>query len=220
MNKKIALIHTGFALVEVLTKLFNKIIPEAELIHIVDDSLLREVLARGKVTRPVVRRMLSYFRAAEDYKVDVVFNVCSSVGEVADIARQVIDTDVVKIDDIMAQKAVDMASDIGVAATLKTTLEPTCRLIEKKAKEAGKAVNIKRTLCPGAFEKLMEGRPEEHDRIVLDGVKELAAQCEVVVFAQGSMARLKDSVEGPLKDKILTSPESGVRQVKEIIGKK
>ena len=78
MKKKVALIHTGFALVEVLTKLFNSIIPEAELTHIVDDSLLREVLDKGKVTNPVRRRMLSYFKAAEDYNADVIFNVCSS----------------------------------------------------------------------------------------------------------------------------------------------
>ena len=91
IKKKIALIHTGFALVEVLTKLFNKIIPEAELTHIVDDSLLREVLKEGKVTNPVRSRMLYYYRAAQDYNADVIFNVCSSVGEAADIAAQVIE---------------------------------------------------------------------------------------------------------------------------------
>jgi len=218
MKKKVALIHTGFALVEVLTKLFNKIIPEAELTHIVDDSLLREVLARGKVTNPVRSRMLYYYRAAQDYRVDVIFNVCSSVGEAADAAAQVIDTPIVKIDEVMAEEAVKRAQKIGVAATLKTTLDPTCRLIEKKAKEAGKDISIERTLCPGAFEKLMEGNPQEHDRIVLEGVKELAKKCEVVVFAQGSMARLKDSLEDDLKDKVLTSPESGVRRAREVLG--
>lgn len=218
MNKKIALIHTGFALVEVLTKLFNEIIPGAELIHIVDDSLLREVLSKGKVTKPVIRRMLSYYRAAEEYRVDVIFNVCSSVGEVADTARQIIDTRVVKIDEIMAEEAVKKATNIGVAATLKTTLDPTCRMIEKKAKEAKKEIKIKKTLCPGAFEKLMDGDNETHDSIVLDGVKDLAEKCEVVVFAQGSMARLKNKLKGNLKNKILTSPESGVREVKKVLG--
>ena len=218
MKKKVALIHTGFALVEVLTKLFNDIIPEAELTHIVDDSLLREVLAGGQVTNPVRSRMLSYYRAAEDYKPDVIFNVCSSVGEAADLAASVIDTPIVKIDEVMAEEAVKRAKRIGVAATLKTTLDPTCRLIEKKAAEAAKDITIERTLCPGAFEKLMEKRPEEHDRIVLEGVRELSERCDVIVFAQGSMARLKDSLEKDLKDKVLTSPQSGVRKVREVLG--
>ena len=218
MKKKIALIHTGFALVEVLTKLFNKIIPEAELVHILDDSLLREVLAAGKVTKPVIRRMLSYYKAAEDYKADLIFNVCSSVGEVADIAREIVETPVVKIDEKMAEEAVDCANNIGVAATLQTTLDPTCRLIEKKALMKGKKISIKRTLCPGAFEALLAGNSQKHDEIVLNGVEELADRCEVVVFAQGSMARLKETLEGDLKEKIFTSPESGVREARKVLG--
>ena len=218
MKKKVALIHTGFALVEILTKLFNKIIPNVELVHIVDDSLLREVLAEGKVTRPIIRRMLSYYKAAEDYNVDVIFNVCSSVGEVADIARKVIDTPIVKIDDKMAEEAVQRAINIGVAATLQTTLDPTCRLIEAKAKLVGKKINIKRTLCPGAFEELMAGNPKKHDQIVLDGVVKIAKETEVVVFAQGSMARLKESLDDVLTKKVLTSPESGILETKNMLG--
>jgi hypothetical protein len=41
--KKIAIIHTSFVLVDIITELFNKIIPEAELVHIVDDSVLSEI---------------------------------------------------------------------------------------------------------------------------------------------------------------------------------
>ena len=216
--KKVALIHTGFALVEVLTKLFKKIIPNVELIHILDDSLLREVLANGKVTKPVIRRMISYYRAAEQYRVDLIFNVCSSVGEVADIARQIIDTPVVKIDEKMAEDAVARSTNIGVAATLKTALDPTCRLLKKKAEAIGKEINIKKTLCPGAFEKLMSGNPKKHDQIVLRGVKELAEDVEVIVFAQGSMARLKENLDKDLSNKVLTSLESGVKEARKVIG--
>ena len=109
--------------------MFKRIIPEAELIHIVNGSLLREVLAKGKVTKPVVKRMISYYRVAEDYKVDCIFDVCSSVGEVADIAREIINIPIVKIDEKMAEEALSRSKVIGVVATLKTTLDPTCRLL-------------------------------------------------------------------------------------------
>ena len=56
LKKKVTLIHTGFALVDVLTKLFKQYIPEAELTHIIDDSLLREVLANEEVTKTVIAR--------------------------------------------------------------------------------------------------------------------------------------------------------------------
>ena len=215
--KKIALIHTGFALVEVLTNLFLKIIPDIELTHIVDDSLLREVLKEGKVTKPVIERMLLYFTAAEYYKVDCIFNVCSSVGEVADIAREKIGTPIVKIDEKMAGDAVSKAANIGVAATLQTTLDPTCRLIEKKAKESSRVVKIERTICPGAFEELMSGNAKKHDEIVLKGIKEMAGKVEIVVLAQGSMARLASSLDENLARRVLTSPESGVMEVKRVL---
>lgn len=215
--KKTALIHTGFALVEVLTNLFKEIIPDVEIIHILDDSLLREVLKNGKVTKPVINRMLNYYKAAEYYNVDCILNVCSSVGEVADIARQIISTPIVKIDEMMAEEAVSRSSNIGVAATLKTTLNPTVRMIEAKAALAGKKINITRTVCPGAFEELMNGNAAKHDEMVLKCIDELSSKVDTIVFAQGSMARLVSSLDKNLVDKILTSPKSGVMEVKRVL---
>ena len=218
--KKIAIIHTSFVIVEGITELFNKIIPEAKLVHIVDDSLLPEILAEKRITKKVIRRMLSYFKAAEDTGADVIFNICSTVGEVADIARQMIDTPIVKIDEKMAEEAVQRSSKIGVAATLQSTLDPTCRLIEKKAAEAGKEITIERTLCPGAFDALISGNKDEHDRIVMEHVSQLAEKVEIIVFAQSTMARLLDKMDKDLAERILTSPERGVRQTREVLGLK
>ncbi|MCL5072349.1 MAG: aspartate/glutamate racemase family protein [Actinobacteria bacterium] len=216
--KKVALIHTGFALVDVLTKLFSEIIPQAELTHIVDDSLLREVLANDGVTKPVVARMLNYYSSAQYYKVDCILNVCSSVGEVADLARQIILTPIVKIDEKMAEEAVKRSSSIGVMATLKTTLEPTTAMIEKKALDAGKKIKITKTICPGAFEALIGGNAAKHDEIVLKGAAELAGKVDIIVFAQGSMARLAANLDKELAGKVLTSLRSGVLEVKRVLG--
>ena len=218
--KKIAIIHTSFVIVDGITELFNKIIPEAKLVHIVDDSLLPEILAEKKITRKVIRRMLSYFKAAEDTGADVIFNICSTVGEVADIARHMIDTPIVKIDEKMAEEAVQRSSKIGVAATLQSTLDPTCRLIEKKASESSKEITIERTLCPGAFDALISGNKDEHDRIVMEHVSQLAEKVEIIVFAQSTMARLLDKMDKDLAERILTSPERGVRQTREVLGLK
>ena len=218
--KKIAIIHTSFVIVEGITELFNKIIPEAKLVHIVDDSLLPEILTEKRITKKVIRRMLSYFKAAEDTGADVIFNVCSTVGEVADIAAKIIDTPIVKIDEKMAEEAVARSSKIGVAATLQSTMDPTCRLIEKKAAEAGKEITIERTLCPGAFDALISGNKDEHDRIVMEHVSQLAEKVEIIVFAQSTMARLLDKMDKDLAERILTSPERGVRQTREVLGLK
>ena len=215
--KRVALIHTGFVMVDVLTQLFKQIIPETELMHIVDDSLLREVLAKGKVTKPVINRMLNYFRAAEYYKADCIFNVCSSVGEVADFARVIISKPIVKIDEKMVEEAVAKAATIGVVATLRTTLYPTIRMIQKKAQNTGKEVRVIKALCPGAFEQLVSGNPAKHDEIVLASTINIAADSDIIVFAQASMARLVPKIDKNLALRVLSSPESGVREVKRIL---
>ena len=216
--KKITIIHTSFVMVDVITELFNKIIPEAKLVHIVDDSLLPEILAEKKITKKVIRRMLSYFKTAEDTGADVIFNICSTVGEVVDIARQMIDTPIVKIDEKMVEEAVQRSSKIGVAATLQSTMDPTCRLIAKKAAKSSKEITIERTLCPGAFDALISGNKDKHDSIVMEYVKKLADKVEIIVFAQSTMARLLTKMEKDLAEKILTSPERGVRQTREVLG--
>lgn len=127
-------------------------------------------------------------------------------------------TPIVKIDEKMAEDAVARATSIGVAATLKTTLDPICRLIEKKAKEKGRPVKLQKTICPGAFEELMSGNAKKHDRIVLKRIKNLADKVEVVVvLAQGSMARLTSSIDKDLAKRVLTSPRSGVMEVKRVL---
>lgn len=80
-----------------------------------------------------------------------------------------------------------------------------------------KKITIERTLCPGAFDVLIAGKKDEHDRIVTEYVKELADKVEIVVFAQYSMARLLDTMESELAKKILVSPEMGVRQTREVL---
>jgi len=82
--RNVICVHTAMALVEPLTKLFQELLPEVNVNHIADSSLIKEVIAHNEVTPAVRRRLLSYYNAAADAGADVVFNTCSSVGDVAD----------------------------------------------------------------------------------------------------------------------------------------
>jgi len=217
---KITLIHTSLVTINMMTELFNKIIPESSLNHIVDDSILQEILEKEKITKDVLRRMLSYFVAAEKTGADVIFNVCSTVGEVASIASLIVNTPIVRIDERMAEKAVEQGTRIGVVATLISTIDPTCRLIENKAINMGKKINIKKILCRGAFDKLLAGDKEKHDQIVTDYVKKIADDVDIIVFSQSSMGRLVETIDKKLAKKILTSPRLSVLHTREILGLK
>jgi len=205
----IYIIHTSFVSVKDLNDLFATQIPEAEVRNIVDDSLLPEVLANEGVTSGVGERMKKYFQAAESAGADLIFNQCSSVGEVADVAAKLVRVPVIKVDSRMAEVACQTGRRIGVVATLETTLGPTCRLIEGTAERAGKPIEIIRCLVTGAFDALVGGDRAKHNRMVLEAIRELATRVDVVVCAQGSMTAILPEL-GKTKVPVLTSPALGV----------
>ena len=149
--KHVMCVHTAMALVEPLTKLFQELMPEVTVNHIADSSLIKEVIAHNEVTPAVRRRLLGYYNAAADAGADVVFNTCSSVGDVADYGNTYARIPVFRIDQPMAAEAVNNYQRIGVISTLPTTLDPTCRLLLNEAKKAGREVTLVEGLADGAF---------------------------------------------------------------------
>jgi aspartate/glutamate racemase len=191
--------------------------PDVRLINIVDDSLIQDVIEAGEVPSAVEKRLINYYYSAIDAGADVIFNTCSSVGDIALKAKDLFDIPLVKIDDSMAEAAVQESSSIGVLATLPTTLSPTVRLIQHFAKKMGKEISIAEGLAAGAFQAVIAGDREKHDQLILDAVERIAGQVDLIVLAQGSMARMEDQIAQTTGKKVLSSPERGVLNVKEVL---
>jgi Asp/Glu/hydantoin racemase len=125
---------------------------------------------------------------------------------------------VLRVDQPMADQAVATGSRIGVIATLRTTLEPTADLIERRAAKAAKTIQVTSKLVDGAFEALMSGDAARHDELVAGALKELGQQVEVIVLAQASMARVVETLSP--EDKripILASPGLAVEHLATIL---
>lgn len=214
---RIVAVHTAMALVEPLTQLFKEYLPEVKLNHIADDSLIQEVIANDAVTPAVRRRLLSHYRAAADAGADVVFNTCSSVGDVADMGGLINPVPVFRIDYPMAVQAVQSAKRIAVISTLPTTLAPTRRLLERAALEAGKEVVLVDGLAKGAFQAGQSGDGETHDRLIRQAAEAIADQVDLFVLAQGSMARMEKKLAEITNKPVLSSPLSGVLGLKAFL---
>jgi Asp/Glu/hydantoin racemase len=207
----VAVVYTSFGVVSDLTALFRELGPEVRLRHIVDDSVLRELIADGSVSPAVRDRLLGCFRAAEQGGCDVIFSQCSSVGEIADLASRSAAVPIVRMDEPMAQRASDIGGRVGVVATLATTLGPTRRLIDSTARSRGVGIQLETFLVDGAFERLAGGDREGHDRMVVDAIRRTGEQSDVVVCAQGSMAAAAERARTALRVPVLTSPRTGVQ---------
>ena len=144
MPKKVVVIHTFLYTVQNFIDLFNEIVPEVTMVNIIDDSLLKEVLANDGPTPGVMRRMCTYAMQAEAMGADAILNACSSVGEVADVAQKMLSIPYLKVDGPMAEIAVNTGNKVGVVATAHSTIGPSSRLVENTAKRLGKEVVVNR----------------------------------------------------------------------------
>lgn len=217
MTKRMAVLHTSFVFTNVepvFRDLFKELIPDVEVIDFVDSHILADVRKVGSVQDSHVSRMVHMAQAAEAAGVDMIFSACSSLGPSMDVARNVVNVPIIKIDDAMSQRAVELGSTIGVMATVPTTLPPTVDLIQHWAAVAGKPVIVKHHLCEGAFDVLMGGDRERHDQMVLNGALQLAPQVDLIVLAQASMSRLAPMLSEKTGKVVLSSPRLAAEYVK------
>lgn len=222
MTKRMAMLHTSFVFINVepvFKDLFKELIPDVDVIDFVDSEVLADVRRVGEVQTSHIRRMCHLAQAAEDAGVDLIFSACSSLGPSMDVARKLVNVPIVKIDDAMTRKAVEMGSVIGLMATVPTTLPPTLDLIQQWAAEADKKVEVKQYLSEGAFEILMSGDRKRHDQMVLDGALQLAPQVDLIVLAQASMSRLAPMLSKETGKEVLSSPRLAAEYVKSLLEK-
>lgn len=209
--KKLGLIHTSATLVPVFAQLCKAKLPNVEVFNIADDSLVKGIMAAGSLTAQISRRVAGYLESAELAGADYILVTCSSIGPAVEAAAKLIGVPVLRVDQPMADQAVQTGKRIGVIATLRTTLEPTADLIQRRAAKAGKKIELTSRLCEGAFDALMSGEAAKHDAMVAAALKELSRQVDVIVLAQASMARVVDGLaEADKRVPILASPAIAV----------
>ena len=204
-KKRLGLVHTSATLVPVFAQLCKDKLPDVEVFNIADDSLVKGIREAGSLTAQISRRVAGYLESAELAGADYIMVTCSSIGPAVEAGAKLIGVPVLRVDQPMADQAVATGKRIGVIATLRTTLEPTADLIQRRAALAGKKIELTSKLAEGAFEALMSGDAAKHDAMVAAALKELSKQVDVIVLAQASMARVVDTLtEKPVP--ILASP--------------
>ena len=122
---------------------------------------------------------------------------------------------VMKIDVPMAREAVSLGTKIALIATVETTLGPSRRLIEKLGAEQGKTMECTEYLQNPAWDALQAGHPEEHNRILMESIRELDTMgYDAIVMAQVSMRALLPDLKD-VKTPLLCSFYSGYGAIAE-----
>ena len=217
-KKRLGLLHTSATLVPVFEQLCREKLPGVAVFNLVDDSLIKDVIAHNALRPATARRVVDHVAAAEAAGADFIMVTCSSIGRAVETAAELVATPVLRVDRPMADAAVAQARRIGVIATLPTTLEPTADLIRRRAARAGREIELTTRLCEGAFDALMSGDAARHDALVLSALEELSSQVDVVALAQASMARVAGAIpEDRRQAPILTSPPLAIDYLASVL---
>ncbi|HEX4443659.1 MAG TPA: aspartate/glutamate racemase family protein [Galbitalea sp.] len=208
---RVGMVHTVPALVDSFDELFQRRMPGAAVLHIVDAELLATAIRVG-VTADVQRRLTAHVQHFAGAGCRAVLVTCSSIGETVATAARAVGIPVVRVDDPMSGDAVNLAkagggrSHIVVLATLEATLGPSLRLIESKAR--GSQVTVSSRLIAGAATARASGDQGLHDKLIAAAVRNEVGRAGVVALAQASMADAAATISTTVP--ILTSPVGAV----------
>jgi Asp/Glu/hydantoin racemase len=203
-------------MVKVFTPLCRDRLPDVKVTQIINESMIRDTIEAGRVRQPTIDALNTFADACFKLGTELVMVTCSSIGPAVDLIQGRFQRPVLRVDEPMAEAAVARGRRIGVAATLRTTLEPTSDLLRRKAQEAGKEVELVECLCDGAFEAVMAGDIETHDVLVSKAMINKLGEVDVIVLAEAFLARVVDRLpRGALIAPVLSSPELAMEYLRE-----
>jgi Asp/Glu/hydantoin racemase len=191
-SPRVAFVHTVGFLVELFRKACDEQLPDVEVFHILNESLLKDLLREGPSPR-IADRVVRQALIAVDAGADIVVATCSSTSPMMEIARKLSPAPILKVDEPMAEAAVSAGRRIGLLCTASSTVEPSSDLLEV-------------SLVAGAYDALFAGKRDQHDALVREAANAVAGRCDVIVLAQVSLAHLQPAIAEATNKPVMASP--------------
>ena len=207
---RITLIHALKHSIAPIEAAFARLWPKARLMNLLDDSLSADLAHDGALTEAMINRFLALGDYAVTTGADAILFTCSAFGPCIEaVARAHASMPVLKPNEAMIEQAVTMGRKIGLLSTFPPTLQ-------SMPPEFPASVEIVPKLAQGALAALDRGDAAEHDRLVAEAARSLR-DCDVIALAQFSMARAAPQVAQATGRPVLTTPESAVRKLREML---
>lgn len=218
MQNKVVFIHTIPLLVNTFNQLGAIHLPDVKFFHIVNEVLIERVRLSGLATSKEKNWLRSQVESAVDIGASAVLVTCTILSACVDEVRHEYSIPIMKIDEEMVKKAVELGSKIGIIVTNPDTIKPSSQLIMDYANKVGKQVTIKAALVDKAFDAVRNGEAHLHDQLVRNTIFDIAPDVDVIVLAQASMARVLDIIPESERPKtILSSPLLAFEKLNKII---
>ena len=208
---RITLVHALKHSIQPIEASFAKLWPDARLMNLMDDSLSADLARDGRLTEAMTVRFLGLGRYAAGTGSDAILFTCSAFGPCIEaVARAHAPMPVLKPNEAMIEQAAAKGRKIGLLSSFPPTLASMPR-------EFPPGIEVVPKLAEGAMAALDRGDRATHDRLVVEASRDLR-DCDLIALAQYSMALAAEKVAEATGRPILTTPDSAVMKLREMLG--
>ena len=214
MNKmRVALIHALKHSIVPIEESFARLWPDAILMNLLDDSLSADLARDGHLTAGMTDPFLALGRYAASSGAEAILFTCSAFGPCIEaVAREHAPMPVLKPNEAMIEQAAARGDRIGLLSTFAPTLASMPR-------EFPRGLQIVPKLAEGALAALDRGDRAQHDRLVTEASRDLR-DCDLIALAQYSMSPAAALVAEASGKPVLTTPDSAVLKLKQLLAVK
>lgn len=215
--RRVAMVHSTRLVIDAVQKVLAPQSREIDAFHVLDEGILRRLAALGKITPEIVQWLAGMVLSAQRAGADLAVVSCSSLSPCVRAVQEQVEIPVLRIDAPMMAYAVTHARKVGLVMTNPTTEAPSRLLFREATDRLASGAALIPRLCPQAFARLNGGDVQGHDREVAGTVEALLAETDLVLLAQISIARVKEQLPDPVRQRVFTSLDFIVPEIRSIL---
>jgi len=194
---------------------FGEEFPEAEVINVLDETLLIDF--NDRLTPPLRQRMSNLIGYCRDNQADAIGLACSVYAPVVDSEKDLIDVPLVSSYGPVMADAVASGRRVGLIASVQATLSDAEYYLRLAAKEAGVPVEPKLCLADDLVTVMRAEGQAGLERRLEEEVLKLAPEVDVVLLGQFSFAAALAHLQKVSPVPVLSAPHSSARALKALL---
>jgi Asp/Glu/hydantoin racemase len=193
--------------------------PEAEIVDLLDSSLSIDRAKDHDLTPRMFERFVELGSYAHRIGADGILVTCSAFGPAIEAMGRDLPIPVLKPNDAMFRAALARGKRIGMLATFAPSVLTMTQEFEEFVSEAGSDATLQTIVVDGAMDALRKGDAETHNTLVAARAPELAG-CDAIMLAHFSTSRAFDATGAVVSNAVLTSPDSAVDRMREMVARR
>jgi Asp/Glu/hydantoin racemase len=217
LSPRIFLIHATPAAVEPVNDAFDRLWPQARRSNLLDDSLSSDLAQSGRLDECMTARFLALSRYAANAGANGILFTCSAFAPAIDACKAQLSIPVLKPDEAMIERALSGGGRIAVLATFEPSVAAALASFREAADRMGMHADVESIFVAGAFDAKKRDDVATHDALIAAAASTAAARCDVICFAQFSMASAASQAQAAAGKRVLTSADSAVAKMKQLV---